>query len=179
MKRMLKKTLATALIIVMTLCVVACGGGDDDGYISYTSAGLNYEFPDYIQEIDVNYADYAYASMDYSIMTRDVEVLMYFYSSDQLISDLALSRNVTVKDYAKWFIRQYAGVTMEENYDEENSIITLKYVYEEGSDSYFFFDYIIRNEYMLYHITYSCDPENRALYEADFEEWASRISMIY
>ena len=167
------------MIIVMSLCVVSCGGGDDDGYISYTSAGLNYELPDFIQEIDVNYADYAYAPKDSLIMTRDVEIMMYFYSPEQLIKECSLKSSATVKEYADWFVRQYAGVSMEENYDEENDIITLKYVYEYKSDSYFFFDYITRNEYMLYHITYSCDPENRALYEADFEEWASRVTMIY
>ena len=175
---MLKKTLATVMIMVMSLCAVSCGGGDDDGYITYTSAGLNYEFPDFIQEIDVNYADYAYTSSDYSIMTKDVEIMMYFYSGEQIISDLHMQRNVTVKEYADWFMKQYAGISVEENYDEENNIITLKYVYDDNY-SYFFFDYITRNEYMLYHVTYSCSPENRELYEPYFDEWASRISMNY
>ena len=145
----------------------------------YSTQGLTFYLPLYMQELDVNYADYAYKSSDDSIMTKDVEIMMYFYSPEQIISDLHMQRDVTVKEYADWFMRQYAGISVEENYDEENEVITLKYIYYDYHYSYFFFDYIVRNEYMLYHITYSCDLENRATYEPIFDELSSYIKLEY
>ena len=74
-------------------------------------------------------------------------------------------------------MNEYKNV--EEEYDEAGAKITLRYVYEDGNDRYFFYDYILRNEYMLYHVTMSCLPEDRALYEATFDEWASKITLDY
>ncbi len=174
MKRTFKKTIASVLALLLAFGLVACSDGGD-GFTDYSNGGLEYELPDSFGEIDVNYADYAYTSKEFP----GLEVMMYFYSTEQLISDIYLKSSSTVKEYADWFVHQNGYVGVEEDYDEEEKKIVLKYFYEDGSESYFFYDYIVRNEYMLYHVTFACNPDDREAYEPSFEEWTSRISMIY
>ena len=161
-------------MLLLAFGLVACGDGGD-GFTDYSNGGLEYELPDSFGEIDVNYADYAYTSKDFP----GLEVMMYFYSTEQLVSDIYLKSSSTVKEYADWFVNQNGYKDVEEKYDEEEKMITLRYFYDEGIESYFFFDYIVRNEYMLYHVTFACNPEDREAYESHFEDWTSRISMIY
>ena len=40
-----------------------------------------------------------------------------------------------------------------------------------------YFDYILRDEYCLIHVTMSCDAKIRDIYEPVFEEWIKEISI--
>jgi hypothetical protein len=174
MKMMIKKILVAALILVIAVSLFGCG--DNDGK-KYNESGLNFVLPDYMKELEVSasYADVAYGTLD----DRSLEFTVYFYSASELLSELLMDRDSTVKQYADWFVEMNGYENVSERYDEEGKKITLRYVYESGSDSYFFYDYILRNEYMLYHITMSCNPEDRATYEPLFDEWAAKITLDY
>ena len=170
MKNAFKKITLMMLAVILVFSLISCDK-------KYNESGLNFVLPDYMKELEVSasYADVAYGTLD----DRGLEFTVYFYASNELLTELLLDKESTVKQYADWFVERndYEGV--EEEYDEENSRITLRYVYEDGSDGYFFYDYIIRNEYMLYHVTMSCDPEDRETYESLFDDWASRIFLDY
>ena len=172
MKRLVKKILLTLMTFSLAFSLFSC-----DGYEKYNESGLNFSLPDYMKELEVSaeYGDIAYGTLD----GRGLEFTVYFYSAEELMSELWMDKESTVKKYADWFVENNEYQNVEEDYDEEGRKITLRYVYEMGSDSYFFYDYILRNEYMLYHITMSCNPEDRATYEPMFDEWASMISLDY
>ena len=173
MKKTVKKILLSVVVLTLILSLFSCG----DGFVKYSESGLNYKLPDYMKELEVSeaYADIAYGTLDGS----SVEFTIYFYAAEELTTELFLSKDSTVRQYADWFVQLNEYENIEEEYDEEGKKIILRYVYEDGADSYFFYDYIIRNEFMLYHVTMSCNPEDRELYEATFDEWASMIYLDY
>ena len=170
MKNAIKRFTLLTLVIIIALSLVSCDK-------KYNESGLNFVLPDYMRELEVSasYADVAYGSLD----DRSLEFTVYFYASNELLTELLLDKESTVKQYADWFVERNDYENVEEDYDEENSRITLQYVFEDGNDRYFFYDYIVRNEYMLYHVTMSCNPEDRETYKPLFDEWASNITLDY
>jgi len=170
MKNALKKIILLMLALTLAFSFTSCDN-------KYNESGLNFSLPDYMKELEVSeaYADVAYGTLD----DRDLEFTVYFYASNELLTELLLDKESTVKQYADWFVERNDYENVDEEYDEEGKRITLKYVYEDGNDRYFFYDYILRNEYMLYHVTMSCRPEDRETYESLFDEWASRITLDY
>ncbi len=172
MKKTFKKLTFLIVALALTLSLFSCGDG-----VEYNESGLNYVLPDYMKELEVSeaYADIAYGTLD----DRNLEFTIYFYSAAELLSELLLNTDTTVKEYADWFVELNDYQNVEEKYDEAGKNITLRYVFEDGNDRYFFYDYIVRNEYMLYHVTMSCNPEDRAEYEGLFDEWVTQITLDY
>ena len=174
MKKMIKKISVVALVLILALSMFGCKNKDE---VKYSESGLNFVLPKYMKELEVSaaYGDLAYGTLD----DRHLEFTVYFYSSSELLTELLLDKESTVEQYASWFVAMNDYENVEEEYNKEAQKITLRYVYEYENDSYFFYDYIIRNEYMLYHVTMSCDPKDRELYEPLFDQWASRITLDY
>ena len=170
MKKAFKKLTLLSLALVLVFSLVSCDK-------KYNESGLNFVLPEYMKELEVSeaYADVAYGTLD----DRSLEFTVYFYAANELLTELLLDKESTVKQYADWFVERNDYENVEEKYDEEGCRITLRYVYEDGNDRYFFYDYILRNEYMLYHVTMSCKPEDRETYEPLFDEWASDITLDY
>ena len=171
MKKMFKKILLTVLSLALLLSVFSCLKDNTD--IKYNEGGLNYSLPDYMKKMEVPaaYGDVAYGSLD----ERNIEFLIYFYPKESLMSQLLLDMNATVKEYADDFVLYHGYEKVEESYSEQECLITLKYVYEGD----FYFDYIVRNEYTLYHVTMTCKAKDRETYEPTFVEWTKKISMDY
>lgn len=156
---------AVSLLVLATL-LSAIGCRDDGDEKKYTESGLVYYLPRTMEEMNVNYADVCYGD-------GEAEFFVYFYTSDQLLAELYMDKDSTVKEYATWFanVNGYKNIT--EEYDEAGAKITMRYLYEDEND--FYFDYILRNENMLYHVTMTCSAEKREIYEPIFEEWRSNI----
>ncbi|MBE6644764.1 MAG: hypothetical protein E7612_05220 [Ruminococcaceae bacterium] len=143
-----------------------------DELLHYSENGLNFSLPSYMETINVNYADLCFANSG-----DDTQFFIYFYSSEALLTDLYMDMDSTVKEYADWFVNLNGYTNVEENYDEENKKIVLKYVYED--ESTFYCDTILRNEYSLIHVTMCCQERNRAIYEPVFDEWITYLSLVY
>lgn len=174
MKKLNKKISVILLALTLVFSLASCG--DSNEYFNeYNENGLNFTLPKYMKELEVKYADLAYGTLDES----GLEFMIYFYSRDELMSKLYMDMDTTVEKYADWFVQFNEYENVEVEYDEEACSIVLRYVYENGAERYFFYDYIVRNEYMLYHVTMSCNPEYRETYEPAFDDWASRISLDY
>lgn len=164
MKKILRNLLFVILIITTLFTAVSCG----NGMKKYSESGLNFSLPKDMEKLSVNYADICYGNDDL------VQFFVYFYSKDQLLTDLALEKDATVKEYADLFVGRWGYTGVEESYDEENKVIVLKYIYEEEDDYYC--DYITRNDNALYHVTMCCDKELMEKYVPIFDEWMKHIS---
>ena len=128
MKNLLKKITLLALVLIMSASLFACG--DEK---AYSESGLNYVLPKYMKELEVSaaYADIAYGTLD----DRSLEFTIYFYSKNELLSELLLDTESTVEQYANWFVAMNEYQNVERSYDEEGRKITLRYVYEDGSEA--------------------------------------------
>ena len=138
----------------------------------YTESGLKFALPSYMQKLSVTYADICYGNI-----TDNAQVFVYFYSKDSLLTELYLSKDATVKEYADWFVDANDYVNVSENYDEEAKKIVLEYVYDD--ENTYYCDFIIRNDNALFHITLCCEADMRHKYEPVFAEWMSKISLVY
>jgi hypothetical protein len=165
MKRIFKKLLFITLIFATMVTAVSCGGDMK----KYHENGLHFSLPKDMRKLSVSYADLCYGNDDFA------QFFVYFYSKDSLLTDLALEKEATVKQYADWFVGMNGYTDVTENYDEENKVIVLKYVYEDEAD--FYCDYITRNEHALFHVTMCCKEELREKYEPMFDEWMKLISV--
>ena len=143
-----------------------------DGLLHYSENGLNFSLPSYMETINVNYADLCFANSG-----DDTQFFIYFYSSEALLTDLYMDMDSTVKEYADWFVNVNGYTNVEENYDEANKKIVLKYIYED--EGTFYCDTILRNEYSLIHVTMCCQERNRPIYEHVFDEWITHLSLVY
>lgn len=170
MKRLIKNIFLVTLIISMLLCTCSCGG--NNGMKRYSESGLIFSLPTYMQEFSVEYADLCYGNHE-----KNLEFFVYFYGSDALLTQLYLPTDCTVKDYAEWFVNMNEYEDVLEFYDEENARIVLEYIYEP--EQIYFCDYILRNEYALFHVTMCCNAEDRETYSPIFEEWRGYISLDY
>lgn len=169
MKRIYKKFILITLIIASLFSVASCFGGSSSGMKKYSENGLNFALPKDMEKLNVNYADIAYGNDDFA------QFFVYFYSKDSLLTELALDKEATVKEYADWFVGMNGYINVEENYDETNKVIVLKYVYEEENDYYC--DYITRNEHALFHVTMCCKADLKDKYDPIFDEWMKHISI--
>ncbi len=169
MKTILKTFLVLLLISATALSVISCDDGLVDGMIVYDDAGLKYRLPPSMEPTKVNYADVSYANED------RVEFFIYFYSADELLTKLYIDKDSTVLEYADEFIRKNEYINVDMDYDEENRKITLSYVYEP--EDVYYFDYIIRSDTNLYHVTMTCYKEYMEEYIPIFEEWARYIEL--
>ena len=165
MKKTIKNFALITLIISCVFAYVSCGSGMK----KYSENGLNFSLPRDMEKLNVNYADLCYGNDDFT------QFFVYFYPKDSLLTDLALEKEATVKEYADWFIGINGYTGIEENYDEANKVIVLKYVYEEENDYYC--DYITRNEHALFHVTMCCKAELKDKYDPMFDEWMKYISL--
>ena len=84
---------------------------------SYSISGINFILPKYMKEIEVSasYADIAYGTLD----DRTLEFTIYFYSKNELLSELLLDTESTVEQYANWFVAMNEYQNVERSYDEE------------------------------------------------------------
>lgn len=165
MKGFVKVFAATLLVFAALLSAVGCVG-DGDGVIK--ESGLVYYLPSEMEKMSVTYADVCYGN-------GEAEFFIYFYTSDALLAELYMDKNSTVKQYADWFTLVNGYENVAEEYDEAGANITLRYIYEDEDD--FYFDYILRNEEMLYHVTMLCPADKREVYEPIFEYWRSQIKI--
>ncbi len=165
MKRILKNLFFITLIFATLIIAASCGGEMK----KYSENGLNFSLPKDMEKLNVNYADIAYGNDELA------EFFVYFYSRDSLLTALALEKDATVKEYADRFVGMNGYTDVEENYDEANKVIVLKYVYEEESSYYC--DYITRNESALFHVTMCCRADLKDKYDPIFEEWMKHISI--
>ena len=148
------------------------GNGPASEMVNYSESSLCFSLPAYMAETDVNYADVCYGNI-----SDNAQFFVYFYAKEQLVTELYLDKEATVKEYADWFVAVNEYENVDEKYDEENKEIVLKYVYEpEGT---FYCDYITRNEYALFHVTMTCDEVLREKYESLFDEWIEKIYLLY
>jgi len=165
MKRILKNLIFITLIFATLITAASCGGDMK----KYSENGLNFTLPKDMKKLSVSYADLCYGNKDFT------QFFVYFYSKDSLLTDLALEKEATVKEYADWFVGMNGYTNVEENYDEANKVIVLKYIYEEEND--FYCDYITRNEHALFHVTMCCKAELKDKYDPMFDEWMKYISL--
>ena len=171
MKRIYKKIILITLIIASLFSVISCFGGSGSGMKKYSESGLNFSLPEDMEIISVKYADICYGNDDFT------QFFVYFYPKDSLLTDLALDKEATVKEYSDRFIGMNGYTNVEESYDEANRTIVLKYVYTDGYGSEYYCDYITRNEDVLYHVTMCCKAELMDKYAPIFDDWMSYISI--
>jgi hypothetical protein len=138
----------------------------------YSENGLKFALPEYMEKYTVSYADLCYGNSE-----TGLEVLIYFLSSDTLFKELYLQKDCTVKEYADWFVSKNGYEDVSEHYNEQEAWIVLEYIYEP--EQIYFCDYILRNEYALFHMTMASDAEDREIYAPVFEEWRTYVSLDY
>ena len=167
MKRTLKILIAAALVLITAFSVVSCGGVDD--VVTYSENGLEYKLPKEMQKgnVPTEIADTYY-------FNEDVEFFIYFISRDALLVDYYLDKDCTPKEYAEDFIK-YMGYTDVTTVTGESGYVINYYYYLSDNENYFFFDYIVRNEETLFHVTMSCKPENAEVNLPMFFAWAENI----
>ncbi len=171
MKRLFKTTLLLLLVLATLTAVAACK--KDDGMRTYDSAGLKFTLPKDMKEANVTYADLCYAN-------GECEFFIYFYTNTELLTVLYIDKNSTVLEYADWFVNvankdRYPHI--ESEYDEERGVLRQWYVYEPDGENTFYYDYIVRTDTNLYHVTMSCDGEDKEKYKPIFDEWATYIEL--
>ncbi len=138
---------------------------------SYNEFGLKFKLPENMKKLEVNWADLCYGERDNA--EENVLFFIYYYTSDSLLTELYLSKETTVSEYAIWFISVNGYTDVERNLNEDGRIITLKYLYEDS----FYFDYILRSEALLVHVTMTCDADYREKYDPIFTEWTGHIEL--
>ncbi len=172
----MKKTLKTLLLFLLLLStlIAAVSCKEDDGLVTYDTAGIKFKLPKEMREANVSYADLAYAD------NNGCEFFIYFYSATELLTMLYIDKDSTVLEYADWFVNvankdRYTDI--EREYDEAGAKLIQHYLYEPNGENIYFYDFIIRNESNLYHITMSCDGGAREKYKPIFDEWATYIEL--
>ena len=169
MKKIIVK-LALILVVISTLFTVTSCGGEMK---SYNESGLIFKLPKKMKKLEVNWADLCYGERDNA--EENVLFFIYYYTSDALLADLYLSKETTVSEYADWFVNRNGYTDVEKNLNEDSTVITLKYIYEEENS--FYFDYILRNDELLVHVTMTCNADYREKYEPVFTEWTGYIRL--
>jgi len=167
MNKIIKKFALITLIISCVFSYVSCGSGMK----KYSENGLNFSLPGDMEKLNVNYADLCFGNDDFA------QFFVYFYSKDSLLTQLALDKEATVKEYADWFVGMWGYTNVEENYDEANKVIVLEYVYIDDDEEDYYCDYITRNENALFHVTMCCRAELKDKYDPIFDEWMKHISI--
>jgi hypothetical protein len=167
MKKTFKIFLALCLVIITAFSAVSCG----DGLKTYSENGLIYKLPKEMKKgnVPVEIADTYYYN-------EDVEFFIYFITRDALLVDYYLDKDCTPEEYAEDFVSWmgYENVTTVKG---ETGYVIVYYVYESETESDFYFDYIIRNEETLFHVTMCCDPENAEKNLPIFFAWAENIRL--
>lgn len=167
MKKIIKKFTLITLIISCVVASVSCGSGMK----KYSENGLNFSLPRDMKKQNVSYADLCYGNEEF------VQFFVYFYSKDSLLTELALDKEATVKEYADWFVGRNGYTGVEENYDETNNVIVLKYIYVDEDENDYYCDYITRNEHALFHVTMCCKADFKDKNAPVFDEWMKHISI--
>ena len=167
MKKIIVK-LALILVVISTLFTVTSCGGEMK---SYNESGLIFKLPKKMKKLEVNWADLCYGES--GNVEENVYFFVYYYTSDTLLTDLYLAKETTVSEYADWFINANGYTDVEKNLNEDGTVISLKYIYEDENS--FYFDYIMRNGELLVHVTMTCNEPYREKYEPIFTEWTGYI----
>ena len=102
--------------------------------------------------------------------------LIYFISKDALLLDYYLDKDCTAEEYSEDFIKSMGYTDVTTIKDESGCVINY-YLYESENESDFYFDYIVRNEETLFHVTMCCDPENAEKNLPIFFSWAENIKV--
>ena len=165
MKRIFKNLIFVTLILATLLGAVSCGGEME----KYSENGLSFALPKDMKKMNVNYADLCFGNDELT------EVIFYFISKDSLLTMCSLDKEATVKEYADWFCGSNGYTNVEENYDEENQVIILKYIYEDEDEHDYYCDYITRNEHAVFHVTMCCKANLKDKYDPMFDEWMTYI----
>lgn len=148
-----------------------------DDFLDYSESGLNFSLPSYMKTISV---PAEYADLCFSNSGDRTEFTIYFYSKEGLVEDPYINISnmyCTVKEYTDWFVSANGYENVYEEYDEANRKIILRYIYEP--ESTFYCDTVLRNDDSLIHVTMSCDADKRDVYEPIFNEWISKMSLVY
>jgi len=152
---------------------ISIGEGPASEVLHYSESSLNFSLPTYMREMDVEYADICFGNI-----SDGAEFFVYFYSNEALATEFpTLDRNSSVKEYADWFVEENGYTNVTEEYNSVARKLILKYVYEK-EDTYYC-DYILRNDYALFHVTMCCDNLLRENYESVFDGWIENISLVY
>ena len=169
MKKILVKLFLVLVTVSLIFSISSCGGEMK----SYSVAGLNFKLPESMEKLEVNWADVCYGERNN--IEENPQFFIYYYSRDELLTEIYLGKDVTVSEYATWFINANGYTDVEKNLNEDGTSISLKYIYEE--ESTFYFDYIVRNEAVLAHVTMCCNAPYREKYEPIFTEWMGYIRL--
>ena len=170
MKKIIVKLLFVLVIASTVLGIASCG---DDGELkSYSEAGLNFKLPKKMDKFEVEWAAVCYG--DHDNIEENPLFFIYYYSRESLSTELYLDKDITVSEYADWFINANSYTKVKKTLNDDKTVITLKYIYEDEGDYYV--DYIMRNEAVLAHVTMSCRAEYREKYDPIFTEWMSYIA---
>lgn len=160
MKKIIRNLLFIT-VIISALLLSSCGGLE-----KHSEAGLVFYLPEDMEKINVAYADLCFAN-------RDTEFFVYYYSRDELLTKNFIDKDSTSEEYLTDFIAFNGYTNVDRTYDAEKNIATAKYIYED--ENTFYFDFVIRNYYVLAHVTMHCDADLRGEYERIFDDWAEKI----
>ena len=160
MKKIIRNLLFIT-VIISALLLSSCGDLE-----KHSSAGLVFYLPEDMKEINVAYADLCYAN-------SETEFFVYYYSRDELLTKNFIDKDSTSEEYLADFIAFNGYIDVDASYDSEKNIATAKYVYD--IENTFYYDFVIRNYYVLAHVTMHCDADLRDKYEPIFDGWAEKI----
>lgn len=176
MKKLVSNLILISMMLGLALGLVSCGEDEND-LVSYAEAGIYFKLPGYMEEYNVPAAQADKCYGDRDNLEEGVEFSIYYYTKQTLMTTLFLSGDSTVKEYADWFVAANSyEMEIEEDYQETEQKITLKYYYEP--EDIFFYDFILRDNLILVHVTMLCDNDYREKWEPIFDEWKSYISLI-
>ena len=168
MKRIIKTSIAMIIALATVFSVVSCSSGNTK---TYEENGLVYTLPKDMRlgSVPEEIADTYYLNDD------GVEFFIYFISEETLRLYYYLT-TCTPEEYATAFIADmgYKDVT---TYVDPSGYVIFYHTYTSDVESDFYYEYVIRNEETLYHVTMCCDPEDVETYKPIFEEWAKKIHL--
>ena len=162
MKKIIKSFLLILTVISSLISTVSCS---DE--VKYSKGGLTFTLPKDMKEMNVNYADVCFGNDD------GAEFFIYYYSRDALLTELYLDKDVSVSEYADWFVDRNEYENVDKKLNSAGNIIVMSYIYEPEEDYYV--DYITRNKEALFHVTMSCAASQIEKYQPIFEEWMADI----
>ncbi len=170
MKKATKKLLALILMLVTLLTSVSCF----DNMKEYSESGINFKLPKDMKQLDVEYADLCFGNTEGD---KRAEFFIYIYAKQALLTQLFLPQDTTSEGYADWFVNVNEYENVERVSDTEKQLVIMEYVYEP--EETYYRDYIIRNDYTLYHVTMTCKAEDADYFDPIFDEWCSYIYLDY
>ncbi len=164
-KKLIKKAIAFALVLVTLASLVSCGEEAE----KLSVGGLDFALPEYMGKL-ISDGYGAYANEE-----DGTKVLIYYYPASQIAEEL--SEGLSIVGFAEHYASKNNIQPISSKYDGKSDTYTMKYIETVDGEELFSHDYFLRSDNVYYHFRMTCKKALRGEYEKKFDKWKKSVEI--